>query len=165
MINVLTRLNEKYSNYTYVFTGHSMGAAVSNMACMDAVMSGTVDGRKTKMYNFGQPRVGNKAYAEFLESEVSEIYRVNHHRDLWTHIPPCVEDLSLGRKLFTCKSEGDFFYYPWQTGSEVFYDSEESSYRVCKNAEDYTCSNKYFFFSPSYHDEYLGVSFSTSWKK
>ena len=44
MNNVLERINEKYSNYTYIFTGHSMGAAVSNMACMDAVLSNTVDG-------------------------------------------------------------------------------------------------------------------------
>ena len=42
MISVLERLAESYPNYTYVFTGHSMGAAVSNMATMDAVLYGTL---------------------------------------------------------------------------------------------------------------------------
>ena len=36
-----------YPNYTVIFTGHSMGAAVSSVACLDAVLSGTVDGQKT----------------------------------------------------------------------------------------------------------------------
>jgi hypothetical protein len=64
MINVLERFVELHPNYTYVFTGHSMGAAVSNMATMDAVLTGTLRTVQTQIYNFGQPRVGNKAYAD-----------------------------------------------------------------------------------------------------
>ena len=44
MTKQLKEIMSQYPNYTVIFTGHSMGAAVSSVACLDAVLTGTIDG-------------------------------------------------------------------------------------------------------------------------
>lgn len=84
----------QYSGYTFVFTGHSLGAALTTHAALDAVLGGTVSGGQTIMYNYGSPRVGNYAFASKVVSTLSEIARVVHWQDLVPHVPFCSEDSS-----------------------------------------------------------------------
>jgi predicted lipase len=44
-------------------------------------------GYEVNMYNFGQPRVGNKAYAEYAKMLLPEQYRHTNYRDIVPHIP------------------------------------------------------------------------------
>ena len=155
-----------YPNYTVIFTGHSMGAAVSSVACLDAVLSGTVDGQKTQVYNFGQPRISNKAYADHVESHISEYYRIVHNHDIWTHVPPCMWDFTPGHNFLGCSAHGFLFsFYPYHIGSEVLYNHDQTSYQICMESEDSKCSNRFFWLNMKDHDVYLGVAFHEDWKK
>ncbi len=65
-------------------SGHSLGAALSQLAAMELIARG-VDVYAT--YNFGQPRTGNAAYAAFCTPKMP-LFREVHYRDLVPHIPP-----------------------------------------------------------------------------
>jgi len=45
-------------------TGHSMGAAMASLASIDIVRE---VGRVNILYSLANPRVGNKAFAKFVE--------------------------------------------------------------------------------------------------
>lgn len=125
----LKQVMNQYPNYTVVYTGHSMGAAVSSIACLDAVLSGTIDGTMTQVYNFGQPRISNKAYADFVEFHISEYYRIVHDHDLWTHIPPCMWDFTPGRNFLGCATHGFIApFYAYHIGSEVVYNHDQTKF-------------------------------------
>ena len=113
MLKELAEIVEANPGFRVVFSGHSMGAAVSSIAALDSVLSGVTEKNQTKIYNFGQPRVANKAYADEAEEQISEIYRVNHHRDIFTHVPPCHQDWTDVREFKRCVSKGMLKFYPW----------------------------------------------------
>ena len=94
------------------------------LATMDLVGDKIVPLSKLTMYNFGQPRVGNDAFAQFAIDLLGvEHYRVIHNADLVPHLPPT-----------------QFGFH--HIGTEVWYDEAMVSYRVCDGSgEDPTCSN------------------------
>jgi triacylglycerol lipase len=49
--------------YKLKVTGHSLGAALAHLTGMSLIK----DGFKVSMINFGQPRLGNTAYAAFSD--------------------------------------------------------------------------------------------------
>ena len=59
------RLSKKYGTLRVKTTGHSLGGALANLTAMDLVLANV--GYDVSFYNFGQPRVGNKAYAAFCD--------------------------------------------------------------------------------------------------
>ena len=77
------RLSNKYGTLRAKTTGHSLGAALANLAAVDLVKAGY----EVSMYNFGQPRVGNKAYAAYANAILPEQYRVTHYKDIVPHVP------------------------------------------------------------------------------
>lgn len=99
-------------------TGHSLGAAVATVATLELFVKG-FDVRAS--YMFESPRVGNKAFAEFFDSQFNgkDVWRITHGAD---PIP----------------STPDGFGYH-HTGQEVFFD-EHDEYHVCasyKECEQY----------------------------
>lgn len=80
------------------------------------------------MYNFGQPRLGNHAFGKWFMNLIgaSGLYRVTHHRDPVPHLPP----LSMGFE---------------HAMTEVFYNKEQTRFRVCMQPETKTCSNQFIF--------------------
>lgn len=71
-----TLANIGLNNYKLVITGHSLGGALAVHAATDLVYSGLRPVHK--VYTFGQPRVGNKQFDQFLKSKVQDVYRVTH---------------------------------------------------------------------------------------
>lgn len=80
------RLKKLFPSYVVKTTGHSLGAALAQLASMELTARGiTVSG----MYNFGQPRTGNAAYATFsTKTFPSSTYRHVHYADPVPHVPP-----------------------------------------------------------------------------
>lgn len=60
-------------------TGHSLGAALASLAAMSFIGSG-ID---VTTYTFGQPRTGNKQYADFVDRQAppETMFRVTHAND------------------------------------------------------------------------------------
>lgn len=76
---------ETYSGYTFVATGHSLGAAL-------AAIAATVfrdSGHTVQLYDYGQPRIGNLALAQYITGQSSgSNYRVTHTDDIVPKLPP-----------------------------------------------------------------------------
>jgi len=59
----LTNLYKQYPGYLFIFTGHSLGGALTTLACHDAVLSFIIPSTQVWLYTYGSPRVGNPAFA------------------------------------------------------------------------------------------------------
>lgn len=79
-----------------VVTGHSLGAAMASLLLANGTVCSGLDqitfGHLVErpVYTFGQPRVGNSQYAEWMTRHLfpsGEWYRVVHHEDPVPHLP------------------------------------------------------------------------------
>jgi len=85
--DVLT-LKNKYPDYDFWVTGHSLGGAMASLAAATIVKSGIKSGSNVVLYTFGQPRTGDKAFAQAHDALGMTQYRVTHAKDLVAHVPP-----------------------------------------------------------------------------
>ncbi|KAL4461570.1 hypothetical protein ABPG74_016194 [Tetrahymena malaccensis] len=130
------KLKSKYPTASIVITGHSMGAAVAIFAALELKNYVHVD----YIYNFGQPRVGNKAFAEYIMNQLPQIKRVVHDKDIVPHLPPRF----LG------------FHHESQ---EIWYNANFTSYKECNSSgEDPKCMDSVIIPSISQHTFYLNVT-------
>ncbi|ELU43446.1 lipase [Rhizoctonia solani AG-1 IA] len=75
-----------YPGATVATVGHSLGGAIS---LLDAVyLKRQISGIKLKVVTYGQPRVGNPAFASWVDANVSS--------QIWMHIVPIVPGRGLG---------------------------------------------------------------------
>merc|ERR1719321_12758 len=104
-------------------TGHSLGAAEAGIAMFDLKNEGY---DIVETYTFGQPRIGDKTFAQAFVKEFSatEVYRVTHANDPVPHLP--------------FEFQG-FTHMP----TEVYYESTVAKgHKVCDGSgEDQSCSN------------------------
>jgi len=114
----VTTLVAKYRGAPIYVTGHSLGGALSVVAALD--IHETFNNVE-KLYTFGQPRVGNAAFATYVTSKISDAFRVIHYADIVPHLAP------------TALNYRHHNY-------EVWYQEDMKSYKVC-NAEDPACSD------------------------
>ena len=84
IINTIKALRIQYPGYSVVVTGHSYGAAVGQLIGMELINKGI----NIKLYDYGQPRVGDAKYAEFVDTKIPEYYRMSHNKDVVPHVPP-----------------------------------------------------------------------------
>lgn len=128
-------------------TGHSLGAAMAALAAHDLVSR---QFPVEAVLTFGQPRVGNTAfaasYARVVEATAAlGSFRLTHHRDVVVHLPPT--------------TIGDWHH----VGTEVFYEGDGATGGVvCDGSgEDSKCSDQYWAAtSISDHLHYLGIPVS-----
>lgn len=116
-------------------TGHSLGAAIAQLMAMALEANGIhVD----QVLNFGQPRVGDKDYANFTDNMITNQWRHTHHKDIVPHVPP---------------SDWPFSFH--QQSTEVFEHPDET-YKICGPGEDKNCSDQYLLFGLEDHLHYMG---------
>jgi len=134
---VVKNLQKLYPTYSVVVTGHSYGAACAELIAMELERNGL----HVKVYDYGQPRVGDKQYASFVKTHINEYYRTTHNKDLVPHVPPM-----------------DGFGYH-HSCREVFEDAS-GELTLCSNTncEDPTCADQYSLVHTSTEDHlyYLG---------
>nr|KAJ0204325.1 hypothetical protein LSAT_V11C500278320 [Lactuca sativa] len=76
ILDGVSRVKEMYGELKIMVTGHSMGGAMAAFCGLDlAVMT------------FGQPRIGNAAFASYYSEVVPNTFRVTHEHDLVPHLP------------------------------------------------------------------------------
>jgi len=153
----LQKMNAMQSNGIYV-TGHSLGAAMANIATFDLASNGYPIANV--LYNYGQPRTGNPAYGHAYETIVTNrsstiqkqkigdnanihSYRVVHYQDPVPQLPP---------QAF------GFQHSPL----EVWYNQDQSSYTLCSmnNGEDPTCSDSQIDLNIEDHLSYVNIRIS-----
>jgi Lipase (class 3) len=128
-----------------LITGHSLGAALAALAAIDIQAAGyTLSGAS---YTFGQPRVGNEAFASWFDQQIpaGSWYRLVHYADIVPHLPPEALD----------------FYHVM---TEVWYNEAQTSYQVCTaSGEDPSCSDSLLLpISIDDHLDYLNYMISRS---
>lgn len=102
-------------------------------------------GFEVTMYNFGQPRVGDKAFAQFATSKL-QMFRVTHNKDMVPHIP-----VSLLRMEF------------YHSCVEVFENATDNVHRCSDNnegvCEDPNCADQFKLRETNVEDHltYLGI--------
>jgi len=158
--NLKKALNEFPSDTSILFTGHSLGSALTTLAAVDAKLEGILEGRNVKVYAFGSPRVGNGDFAELYNSLLPEHYRIIHYKDLSTKIPPCVPDLWNGGCIKS--SFSTTIWQPYHVNHEVLYYNENMAlgeYLVCES-EDSKCAGRWSVFEADnkYHEHYFNVT-------
>jgi hypothetical protein len=87
----LSQISRKYPDYKIVFVGHSLGGGIALLAAVDYYeLYGNAD--RISVYSFGKPRIGNKAWAQYVNRLpfIERIFRMTRYGDPITLIPPKV---------------------------------------------------------------------------
>ncbi|KAJ7891789.1 Alpha/Beta hydrolase protein [Mycena leptocephala] len=116
--------------YTIVVTGHSLGGAIASLAA--PALKSELPAAAIKLFTFGQPRVGNRNFAAFVEKKlgVDNIFRAVHKKDgVPTMVPPV-----LGYRHFATEY--------WQYMNPIIPSLAHQTVKKCSHmsGEDFTCS-------------------------
>jgi hypothetical protein len=137
MLTTVKTLQTQYPGYSVVVTGHSYGASCGQLLAMELVKKGI----NVKLYDYGQPRVGDATYSSFVNTKIAEYYRATHNKDIVPHVPPIV----------------GFGYF--HSCREIFEDST-GELTVCSatNCEDPKCADQFSLVQTNGddHSYYLG---------
>ncbi|QRV84522.1 Lipase (class 3) [Ceratobasidium sp. AG-Ba] len=76
----------KTGTNSVIFTGHSLGGAVSLLDSLYVLLN--IPSAKIKVVTHGMPRVGNKAFADLIDSKVSDLTHINNKKDIVPTLPP-----------------------------------------------------------------------------
>ncbi|KXN74483.1 alpha/beta-hydrolase [Conidiobolus coronatus NRRL 28638] len=68
--------------YKIVFTGHSLGGAIATLAAAKLAEERAIEWSDIQLITFGQPRVGNSRFADYLNSKPIESARVTTKGDI-----------------------------------------------------------------------------------
>lgn len=88
LINVVKNFSDK--PFSLLVAGHSLGAAMTTLASIDFTTN-VPNVKRTLVYVYGSPRVGNAAFADFIKSKTNlTIHRVVNNSDFFTEVPPAI---------------------------------------------------------------------------
>jgi len=123
-----------YNCDNVIVTGHSLGGALSLFAGLDMR---TYVNKSMTLYNYGSPRIGNKAFSTYLSSTLS-VWRITRDRDPVPHVP--------------------FIRMGYQHEYNEIY-NRNGFYKLCNGAEDPNCSESIPFLltNPFDHGLYMDV--------
>jgi len=131
------KLQAQYPELPVISTGHSLGGALSLLNAAGLVQANV---KNVEIWNYGQPRVGNKVFSKYLNGIIGTIYRVVNMADIVPNIPPVALN-----------------YYDELT--EIWFPTNHTTYVICSTSgEDPKCSDSIdpLKYSTSDHTDYLG---------
>ncbi|KAL3834985.1 hypothetical protein ACJIZ3_009721 [Penstemon smallii] len=102
VVEEIQRLIEKYKgeNLSITITGHSLGAALALLVGDELSSKCAEDGMPpVAVFSFGGPRVGNRAFANRLNSRNVKVLRVVNSQDVITQVPGIFVSEKLDKKL------------------------------------------------------------------
>lgn len=106
----IQRLMSLYRDAKIFATGFSLGSALTTIAALDIQ---NLFGKVDQLYTFGEPRVGNEAFAAYVTAKITERFRVIHYQDIVPHIPP--------------QTPIPYAHF----ASEVWYNQNMTSFKTC----------------------------------
>ncbi|AQK48686.1 Lipase [Zea mays] len=138
-----------YGNLPINVVGHSMGGALASFCALD--LSVKFGSQEVELMTFGQPRIGNPAFAVYFGEQVPRTIRVTHQNDIVPHLPPYYYYL------------GEWTYHHF--AREVWLHESIDGNVVTRNetvcddsGEDPTCSRSVYGMSVADHLEYYDVT-------
>ncbi|GKU85533.1 hypothetical protein SLEP1_g199 [Rubroshorea leprosula] len=148
ILNAVKQAKEIYGDIDIMATGHSMGGAMAAFCGLDLTVNH--EAKNVQVMTFGQPRIGNAAFASYYRQLVPNTIRVTNDHDIVPHLPPYYS-------YFPQKTYHHFPREVWlyNIGLEsLVYEVE----KICdKSGEDPTCSRSVTGNSISDHLVYYGV--------
>ena len=86
----LAPLLDEHPLSNILVTGHSLGSALALLGALDIKLYFNISSKMMRLYTFGQPRVGDKSFSEFVGMQFNEnnYYRVVNYDDMVVHLPP-----------------------------------------------------------------------------
>ena len=108
--NEVQKLLALYREAKIFVIGYSLGSALATIGALDLQV---LFGKVSELYTYGEPRVGNEAFANFVTSSIGERFRVIHYADIVPHLPPQIP-------------------VPYaHFANEVWYDDAMKTYKIC----------------------------------
>ena len=83
VLTVVSGLHSVHPDYSITVTGHSLGAAIGTLSAAYLRRSGLL----VDAYLFGSPRVGNEAFANYINSLGGNTFRITHYDDPVPRLP------------------------------------------------------------------------------
>ena len=75
-----------YRTTSVYVTGHGLGGAFAIISALD--INDYLNQGVDVVYTFGQPRVGNDAFAAYYANKLPNTFRVINNADIVPHLPP-----------------------------------------------------------------------------
>ncbi|KAF2539220.1 hypothetical protein F2Q68_00022424 [Brassica cretica] len=147
VLGAVQRAKKSYGpNINIMVTGHSMGGAMATFCGLDLVVNGGEE--NVQVMTFGQPRVGNAAFASYYSLLVPKTFRITHDHDIVPHLPP----------YYNHFPQKTYHHFPTEVWLRDVSSLNHSVEKVCDNTgEDPTCSRSVKGNSISDHLRYFGV--------
>lgn len=134
-IPAMQQLIQRNFDKIYI-TGHSLGGAIGILAAIDLHYSLKL--KNFQIFTFGQPRIGDLKFAQFLNQTFPLIYRVTNQNDVVPRLPP--------RTL-------NYYHSP----REIFFPNDSKEFIMCDfSGEDPKCCNSRWIPGIFDHFKYLG---------
>ncbi|KAI0223390.1 hypothetical protein L0F63_004634 [Massospora cicadina] len=126
VVSALRRLrhNPKMRSYNITVTGHSLGGAIATLSALDIQSQLNMSWSQVKVITYGQPRVGNRAFAMWYNSLPLNYIRVVNDNDVVPHTPP------------------NFIGY-FHINHELFITPKRTYLCLTNDLECHRCSNSY----------------------
>ncbi|XAR54525.1 Triacylglycerol lipase [Bertholletia excelsa] len=148
VINAVKRTKQLYGEIDIMVTGHSMGGAMAAFCGLDLTVN--FKAQNVKVMTFGQPRIGNTAFASYYNELVPNTIRVTHENDIVPHLPPYCPHL-------TQKTYHHFPREVWLYTDGIGILSYPVEKECDGSGEDPSCSRSVFGDSIIDHLEYYGI--------
>ncbi|GAV73158.1 Lipase_3 domain-containing protein, partial [Cephalotus follicularis] len=86
ILDAVGKAKEYYGDLDILLTGHSMGGAMASFCGLDLTVNHKA--KNVQVLTFGQPRIGNAAFASYYSKLVPQTIRVTNEHDMVPHLPP-----------------------------------------------------------------------------
>lgn len=81
---------EAHPDFRFAITGHSLGGALATLAAGEIRKMNDDLGRRTELYSFGSPRLGDELTVDFLSKQSTLSYRITNRKDPVPRLPPSI---------------------------------------------------------------------------
>ncbi|KAL5150929.1 Lipase [Glycine soja] len=148
ILDAVERAKKFYGDIEIIATGHSMGGAMASFCGLDLTVN--QNEKNVQVMTFGQPRIGNAAFASLYTKLVPNTIRVTNDHDIVPHLPPYY--YYLPQKTYR-HFPREVWLYNIGLGSLVY-----SVEKICdESGEDPNCSRSVTGNSIADHLVYYGV--------
>jgi len=137
-----------YPSYQVVAVGYSLGGAVATIAAAHLRVAGI----PTNIVSFGSPRVGNKAFVNFVNAQAGTNYRVTHYNDPIPRFPG---------KLFGYRHTSPEIWL--STGGTTQTSYTLAQIKVCVGTENTSCNDGTSSLDLTAHKYYFQRVSSCKW--